>query len=260
MRRFILSFGTLCLCSLALGRPARANAPAQERKAHTEVEGGLYYGQSSGFFGCGEQGRLRYAGGGVRAAHSMRDPKSKRGMGAVVSGAVTIERDHVRIDRSDGGFFSRSTDTSHRTHEYSMTSLNLKGGYHFSYFGFELGLGAWVTHGATNLQVAYVLPQSEITIGTRRVVYGLLGFGAPHLTMTRTFGPYLGVGVALPRGADLRVYYSHYLTPQTVTDRNLEAMWYVPIRRDWDLRATYAVAFYGKLPDHQSSLGARFKF
>ncbi len=263
MRRLMLGLASLWMCSMALGRSARAseNTTTDKKRAHTDVEVVGLYGQSSGWFGCGEQGKLRYAGGGARIRHSMRAPHHERGMGAMVAASALVEADQVRVEEEDfGSFLSPQQRTVYKKRSFGMTSLDLRGGYYFPYFGMEVGLGAWLTHRASNLQDVYVLPETEITIGALRRFFFIAGVGAPHLSMIRTWGGYVGLGAGLPNGGEIRLYYSHFLTPQTQTDRNLEALWYLPINHAWDFRASNSVAFHGQLPDMQTSLGARVRF
>lgn len=100
MRRVLLGLLVLWMCSCVLGtaRAGQALRPAErgaeEESPYTEVEATAVYGQSSGYLGCGEQGILRYAGGGARVRHAMRGIRTRMQSRA----ASTVTRRHILQD------------------------------------------------------------------------------------------------------------------------------------------------------------------
>src|SRR5687768_3186909 len=87
-RRLPLAVSACCVLVLA----ARGTSAA---RAVTEVEGAAYEGESSGNWGCGPGGRVRYGGLAAQVRHSQRRPDAESGLGATVIGGAALELQRV---------------------------------------------------------------------------------------------------------------------------------------------------------------------
>jgi len=254
LRRFLL-VGTCALGAIiSLQGTSRANAPA------TDVEAAAYEGTSSGNWGCGPQGSVRYGGLSGQVRHSQRRPSATAGMGATVVAGAAIELQHIRTPVGEPLFPGNGSNpfANERSDTSAFGAGHARVGYHFRWVGLEAGAVLWSGYdGSPQFSKVLVVPQAELTIGPRDVFYVVGGLGVPQLTqIMRLSVPYLGAGARVGASSvDARFGLARSGPDAGFSGAlRLDLFWTVPVDERWSLRAGLGIAD-GSPFDREASLG-----
>ncbi len=250
MRRKLVTFGCALMVATAVRRP-RADDGSAEISA--------YEGQTAGAWTCGPRGDVRYGGVAARVRTSQRTPNRREGAGASAVGgsALEVARVKVRPEPSDDG----TPPEPQRQDTRAFAALHGRFGYHWRWFGAELGAAAF--NGWSNEHnVRWTgMPQLELSIGPEEVFSCALGIGVPTLTWsTRPATPYAGIVYQSPSHLRLQAYVGLFRSGPGLFDSEspmLDIAWYLPLQPNIDLRANVAAG--GNLDiDRQAGVGLAF--
>lgn len=248
MRRELATLGCALMVLTAVGRP-RADDGSGEIS--------VYEGQTAGAWSCGPRGDVRYGGAAAQVRYSEHAPNQKRGAGATVVGGSAVEVAQVKVRPSEDGLGLEHTNAR------GFAALNGRFGYHWRWFGAELGAAAF-NGWSSESQVGWGgIPQLELTIGPQNLFYCALGFGVPTLTWaTRPAIPYAGLIYGDPSHLRIQAYIGMFRSGPSLYDTQspmVDIAWYVPFRPNVDLRANLAIG--GDLDvDRQAGLGLAFGY
>lgn len=253
LRLWGYSLGLLVLASVRPSVARSLDAEDESDEGTTEVEFAAAEGDSSGYFGCGQQTRVRYVQAAVQIRHTGGKRNSPRGgMTVVLGGAVegarerVVEAPKLEDDRELGTSWLEGRGGGH-----------LRVGYRNRYFGLEGGGGAvWADSAMT------LYPSAELSLGVRDHVWIFGGVGASQLTTQLAYAqPFLVVGARPAPWLRVQALWGLYVWGMrgTAEDR-IDLVWHVRMSPRWALRGGLALGQLGvALPiSREASLGFEY--